>query len=69
MGFYEQNWIEQVTNVKPVFYQRYVDDIFIVFESKSDADTFYRYLNTRHENIKFTLKKEKITNLPFLIYS
>ena len=33
MGFHKQNWIEQVTNVKPIFYKRYVDDIFVVFES------------------------------------
>ena len=58
MGFHEQNWIEQATNVKPIFYKRYVDDIFAVFEFESDADAFYSYLNTRHENIKFTLEKE-----------
>ena len=48
MGFHEQNWIEQATNVKPIFYKRYVDDIFAIFESESDADAFYSYLNTRH---------------------
>ena len=66
MGFHEQNWIEQATNVKPIFYKRYVDDIFAVFESESDADAFYSYLNTRHENIKFTFEKEKDNKLPFL---
>ena len=50
MGFHEQNWIEQAPNVKPIFYKRYVDDIFAVFESESDVDGFYSYLNTRHEN-------------------
>ena len=39
MGFREHNWIEQ----------RYMDDIFPVCESESDADSFYCYLNTRHE--------------------
>ena len=66
MGFHEQNWIEQATNVKPIFYKRYVDDIFAIFESESDADAFYSYLNTRHENIKFTFEKEKDNKLPFL---
>ena len=66
MGFHQQNWIEQATNVKPVFYKRYVDDIFAVFESDSDTDAFYSYLNTRHENIKFTFGKEKENKLPFL---
>ena len=63
MCFHEQNWIEQATNVKPIFYKRYVDDIFAV--SESDADAFYSYLNTRYENTKFTFEKEKITNFPF----
>ena len=49
MGFHEQNWIGQATNVKPIFCKRYMDDIFAVFESESDADVFYGYLNTRHE--------------------
>ena len=61
MCFHEQNWIGQATNVKPTFYKRYVDDIFAVFEFESDADAFYSYLNTRHQNIK----KRKIANFPF----
>ena len=66
MGFHEQYWIEQATNVKPRFYKRYVDDIFAVFESESDADAFYSYLNTRHENMKITFEREKDNKLPFL---
>ena len=66
MGIHEQTWIEQATNVKPVFHKRYVDDIFAVFGSKSDADKFYSYLNTRHENSKFTFEKEKDNKLRFL---
>ena len=43
-----------------------MDDIFAVVESESDADAFYSYLNTEHENIKFTFEKEKaITNFSF----
>ena len=66
MGFHEQNWMEQATNVKPIFYKRYMDDIFAVFQSESDADACCNYLNTRHENIKFTFEKEKDNKLPFL---
>ena len=40
MGFYEQNWIGQTTNVKPLFCKRYIYDIFAVFEPESDADVF-----------------------------
>ena len=66
MGFHEQNWIEQATNVKPIFYKRYVDYILVVFESESDADAFYSYLNTRHENIKFIVENKKDNKLAFL---
>ena len=43
-----------------------MDDIFVVFDSESDDDAFYSYLNTRHENIGFTFEKEKDKkNFPF----
>ena len=48
MGFHEQNWIEQATNVKATFCKKYVDDVFAVLESESDTDAFYSDLNTRH---------------------
>ena len=41
MGFHEQNWIEEATNVKPIFYKRYMDEVFAVFETESDVDGFY----------------------------
>ena len=66
MGFREQNWIEQATNVKPIFYKRYVDDIFAVFESESDANAFHSYLNTKHKSIKLTFENERDNKLPFL---
>ena len=43
-----------------------MDDIFATFESELDGDAFCSYLNTRHENIKFTFEKEKDNKLPFL---
>ena len=61
--FHEQNWIEQATNVKSIFYKTYVDAIFTVCESKSDGDAFYIYLNNIHENTKFTWGKEKDNKL------
>ena len=43
-----------------------MNDIFAIFESESDADVFYSYLNTRHQNIEFNFEKEKDNKLPFL---
>ena len=31
MSFHEQNMIEQAINVKPIFYESYVDDIIAAF--------------------------------------
>ena len=43
-----------------------MDNVFAVFESESDTNVFYNYLNARHENIKFIFEKEKNNKLPFL---
>ena len=58
MGCNQKYWIEKAPVVKPIFYKRYVDNIFVVFESELDAETFHTYLNTKQENIKFTYKKK-----------
>ena len=34
LSFYEMKWLEQCPNeFKPVFYRRYIDDIFVLFKS------------------------------------
>ena len=66
MGYHEKDYIEKAQVVKPTFYKRYVDDIFAVFESEIDAETFHTYLNTKRKNIKFTYEKETENNLSFL---
>ena len=66
MGYHEKDWIENSQVVKPTFYKRYVEDIFAVFDSELDAETFYKYLNTKHKNIKFTFEKQIEDKLPFL---
>ena len=66
MGYHEKDWIEKAQVAKPTFYKRYVDDIFAVFESELDPETFHTYLNTKHKNIKFTCKKQIEKKLPFL---
>ena len=66
MGYHEKDWIEKAQAAKPTFYKRYVDDIFAVFESELDAETFHKYLNTKHKNIKFTYEKQIENKLPFL---
>ena len=55
-----------VAIVKPVYYKRYVDDIFVLFRSPHHLEKINEYLNTKHANIKFTSEKEVNRSLPFL---
>ena len=54
---WDRDWIVKTQVVKPIFYKRYANDIFAVFESELDTETFHTNLNTKHKNIKFTNEK------------
>ena len=69
--FHEQIWLNDCPeDFKPVYYRRYVDDIFALFRSPdhltSSPDQFTSYLNLKHKNIKFIYEKESNNSLPFL---
>ena len=49
-----------------LFYRRYVDDIFCLFHTESDALLFFDFINSRHPNIRFTMEAESDHKLPFL---
>ena len=66
MGHHERNWINDFNGKKPLFYRRYVDDTFCMFENENDAKLFLDYLNSRHNNIKFTFEIEQDNKIPFL---
>ena len=64
MGYHEKDWIEKARVAKPTFYKRYVDDIFAVFKSELDAETFHTYLNTNTKTSNLRMKnKLKISYL------
>ena len=54
------------SDFKPVFYRRYIDDIFVLFSSSDQADNFREYLSSKHPNIKLSIEKEEDGCLPFL---
>ena len=59
LSFYKMNWLEQCPNEsKPVFYRRYIDDIFVLFKSAEHLSKFYAYLNTFHPNMSFSFEQE-----------
>ena len=49
-----------------VFYRRYVDDTFCLFDTEHDAILFFDYISDRHPNIRFTMGKEMDKKFPFL---
>ena len=50
--------------VKVVF--RYVDDTFVVNNSRERVEEVINFLNTQHHNIKFTVETEANNSIPFL---
>ena len=67
LAHYEQVWLDDCPDeFKPVYFKRYVDDIFVLFRSPHHLEKFNEYLNIKHANIKFTSEKEVNGSLPFL---
>ena len=66
LAHYEQIWLNDCPDeFKPVYYKRYVDDIFLLFRSPHHLEKVNEYLNTKHANIKLTSEKEVNGPLPF----
>ena len=66
MGYHDKGWIRNYNYGGLLYYKRYVDDIFAVFETKDHALSFYNYISRQHSKIKFTMETEKNGKLPFL---
>ena len=65
MAYHEKSWIENYSST-PIFYKRYVDDIFCLLENEMEAKKFLDYLNKKHPSIKFTMETEVNKCIPFL---
>ena len=53
--YHEEKWLNSCpVDIKPLFYRRYVDDIFLLFDKPEQVDCFKAYMNSRHPNMKFT---------------
>ena len=46
MGHHEKTWLDNYSLSEVVFYRRYVDDTFCLFNNEKDAVLFFDYLNT-----------------------
>ena len=66
LGYHEIKWLNSEESSTVLFYKQYIDYIFCLFECEADAEHFLTFLCRQHPNIKFTTKKEKNNQLPFL---
>ena len=67
LAFHEEKWLSSCPeNVKPTFFRRYVDDIFLLFDHRDQVESFKAYMNSCHPNMKFTSELEEDNVLPFL---
>ena len=65
--YHEKNWLENCpVEYRPLYYRRYVDDIFVLFNSAEHLKRFYSYLNSRHLNLSLTIENKKDNRMSFL---
>ena len=56
---WEEIWIKKCPKqFKPEYYNRYMDDTFLLFTSEDHVKNFFRYINSRHKNMSFTFESE-----------
>ena len=59
-------WLDKCPHQFKPKYRRYVDDIFLMFEKKDHVKKLLKYMNSRHQNIKFTFEEEHNNKIAFL---
>jgi hypothetical protein len=66
MCFHETTWQANCPlDFKPLFYNRNVNDAFLIFKHPSHAGLFFDYLNIQHKFIKFSMELESNNSLSF----
>ena len=65
--YHESNWLSDCPkDFKPVYYKRYVDDVFVLFNKPEHAQFFLEYMNKKHKNMVFSIETEINGSLSFL---
>ena len=63
----EEKWLDECPQqFKPILYKRYIDDTFLLFREVNHIELFLKYLNGKHDCIKFTKEVENNNILNFL---
>ena len=64
---HEQDWLDSsLLEYRPLYYRRYVDDIFVLFKSSDHLKQFQSYLNSCHVSMSFTIETEQKNKISFL---
>ena len=64
---HEEKWLNNCpSEYRPLYFRRYVDDCFIIFQHQSHVNKFLDYLNGQHPKIKFTKETEVNDSISFL---
>ena len=67
MCHFENIWLENyLAHFKSIAYRRFVDDTFLLFQTKDHIEKFKNYLKKQHKSIKFTSEIEGNGPLSFL---
>ena len=67
LAHHETVWLEECPlSFAPIFFARYVDDIFVLIRSSDHIVKLAEYFSSQHPNIKFTYELENDNTLPFL---
>ena len=67
LAHHETVWLEECPLAfAPIFFARYVDDIFVLLRSNDHASKLADYFSSKHRNIKFTFELENNNILAFL---
>ena len=66
MGYHEANLLQVFKDQEVILCCCYLDDIICLFNSESDANKFYEFLNKQHSNIKFTFEKQQNNQISVL---
>ena len=67
LSYHERNWLNNwPQGFTPVFYRRYIDDIFILFKSNDNLKYFQDFLNSCHINKSFSMETKEENKLSFL---
>ena len=64
---HEQNWLDSFPlKYWPLYYQWYVDDIYVLFKSSNYLKQFRSYLSSCHANTSFFIETEQNNKIWFL---